>query len=356
VHTLVVSDLHLGVHSGGDVLRQDDVRGTVMGAVADVDRLVLLGDVLELRHGPVRDAVAAARVPLTELGSALPPTAEVVIVPGNHDHDLLDGWAERRGREASAPPLALSTDVRFRDDELLGLMAGWLGAERVRVAYPGVWLRDDVVAVHGHYLDVHLAIPSLERLAAGVMTRIAALGPDGPASIEDYELILAPIYAWIRALADRLPPARGGRLHTGSSRGWTALTGSGPGLRRRLAGAGYPVAIAALNRAGLGPLGRDLSGPALRQAGLRGVEESLARLGVAAPYVIFGHTHRAGPLPTDDAADWRTAAGGRLINTGCWVQDSSFTGRDPSRSPYRPGFAVRLGESGPPELVNLLDG
>ncbi len=81
-----------------------------------------------------------------------------------------------------------------------------------------------------------------------------------------------------------------------------------------------------MNRAGLGPLGRDLSGPALRRAGLRGLEESLARLGVAAPYVLFGHTHRAGPLPTDDPADWRTAAGGRLINTGCWVQDSSFTG------------------------------
>ena len=31
-------------------------------------------------------------------------------------------------------------------------------------------------------------------------------------------------------------------------------------------------------------------------------------------------------------------------------------GRDPARSPYRPGFAVRLGAVGPPELVNLLDG
>ncbi len=149
-------------------------------------------------------------------------------------------------RRALRPPLALATEASFRDDELLGVMAGWLGADRVRVSYPGVWLRDDVVAVHGHYLDVHLAIPSLERLAAGVMTRVAALGPDGPTAIEDYETILAPIYAWIRALADRLPPERGGHLHTGSTRGWTALTGGRAGLRRRLAGAGYPVAIAAL--------------------------------------------------------------------------------------------------------------
>jgi hypothetical protein len=355
MHTLVVSDLHLGVHSGGDVLRRAEPRAALMAAVADVDRLVLLGDVLELRHGPARDALFAAHGPLTELGAALPAAAEVVIVPGNHDHDLLDSWTERQGRDAVAPPLALATGVSFGDDEPLGVMAGWLGAQRVRVSYPGVWLRKDVLAVHGHYLDVHLAIPSLERLATGVMRRIVALGPDGPIEIDDYETVLAPIYAWIRALADRLPPERGGHLHTGSTRGWTALTGDRRGLRRRLAVAGYPVAIAALNRAGLGPFSRDLSGPSLRRAGLRGLEESLARLGVAAPYVLFGHTHRAGPLPADDPADWRTAAGDRLINTGCWVEESSFTGRVPSRSPYRPGFAVRLGASGPPELVNLLD-
>jgi len=357
VRTLVVSDLHLGIHSGGDVLRRGEPRAALLAAVADVDRLVLLGDLLELRHGPARDALSAARTPLSELGAALPGAAEVLIVPGNHDHDLLDGWSERQGRDAAPEPLTLTTEVSFGDQELLGVIAGWLGADhRVRVSYPGAWLRDDVLAVHGHYLDVHLAIPSLERLAAGVMTRIVALGPDGPTSIEDYEAILAPVYAWIRALADRLSPARGGHLHTGSTRGWTALTAERSGLRRRIAAIGYPVAIAALNRAGLGPLNRDLSGASLRRAGLRGLEESLARLGVAAPYVLFGHTHRAGPLPDDDPDDWRTAAGDRLINTGCWVQDSSFTGPEPRRSPYRPGFAVRLGKTGPPQLVNLLDG
>ncbi|MDQ6729159.1 MAG: metallophosphoesterase [Actinomycetota bacterium] len=356
MRTLVISDLHLGVHSGGDVLRRTEPRAALLGAIADVDRLVLLGDLLELRHGPARDALSAARLPLSELGAALPAAAEVVIVPGNHDHDLLDGWSQRQGRHAAPAPLMLSTDISFGADELLGVMAGWLGADRVRVSYPGVWLREDVLAVHGQYLDVHLAIPSLERLAAGVMTRIVALGPDGPTSIEDYEAILAPIYAWVRALADRLPPARGGHLHSGSTRGWTALTGARRGLRRRIAAIGYRVGIAALNRAGLGPLDSALSSASLRRAGLRALEESLARLGAAAPYVLFGHTHRAGPLPDDDPDVWRTAVGGRLINTGCWVQDSSFTGREPRRSPYRPGFAVWLEEAGPPQLVNLLDG
>lgn len=354
--TLVVSDLHLGVHSGGDVVRDPAQRARLLAALPGVDRLVLLGDLLELRHGPVRDALAVAREPLSEIGAALDPGAEVILLAGNHDHDLIDPWLERRGRRAVPPPLSVTGAPDFRRGEPLAAVAGWLGAERVRIAYPGVWLRDDVFATHGHYLDVHLAIPSIERLATGVMRRIVALGPDGPTSVDDYEAILTPIYAWIRALAERTPPERGGHLHTGSTRGWAALTGDGAGLRRRLVAGGYPVAIAALNRAGLGPLRRELSGPALMRAGLRGVEEALARTGVDAPQVIFGHTHRAGPLPEDDPRDWRTVTGGRLYNTGNWVHEPGFLGRDPSRSPYRPGFAVRVGASGPPELVNLLDG
>ena len=76
-----------------------------------------------------------------------------------------------------------------------------------------------------------------------------------------------------------------------------------------------------------------------------------ARLPITAPYLVFGHTHRAGPLPGDDPAEWRTAAGGRLINSGCWVHEPAF-GDD---GPYRVGFAVTVGDSGPPALVNLVD-
>ena len=35
--------------------------------------------------------------------------------------------------------------------------------------------------------------------------------------------------------------------------------------------------------------------------------EVVARLGIDARHVIFGHTHRSGPLPDDDAGDWRLA-------------------------------------------------
>jgi hypothetical protein len=109
--------------------------------------------------------------------------------------------------------------------------------------------------------------------------------------------------------------------------------------------------VAGLNRAGLGPLRADVSGVELRRAGLRAFGEVLARLGVPADaHVIFGHTHRAGPLWTDDRDEW-----GRVVNTGSWVHDPAWIGDSPGDSPYRPGFATRVGDSGPPELVNLLD-
>jgi hypothetical protein len=319
--------------------------------VGGCDRLVLLGDVLELRHGPERDALAAARGPLTELGAALGPGSEVVIVPGNHDYHLLSGWLARRSI-APPPPLELESAVDVRDGDALAALAASFAPARVRVCYPGVWLRPDVYATHGHYADVHLTMPTLERIAAGVMLRVVAVPDGGPRTIEHYEAVLAPIYAWIHAVAQRIAPELGGWIHGSSVRGWRALRG--PGLRRRAAAASFPAVVYGLNWAGLGPLRADLSGAALRRAGLVGIQEVVRRLGMSAPYIVFGHTHRAGPLPGDDPAEWRTASGSQLINSGCWVDEPAFAGPDPLRSPYRVGFAVELEDNGPPLLVNLM--
>ena len=73
-----------------------------------------------------------------------------------------------------------------------------------------------------------------------------------------------------------------------------------------------------------------------------------------APWVLFGHTHRAGPWPRDDRSEWTTPAGTRLINTGCWVYQPHFLAGAPSQSPYWPGTAIRVTDDGPPELVRLL--
>lgn len=339
------------------MLRSAAARGPLLQALADCDRLVLLGDVLELRHGPLRDAVRAGADALQEIGGALAPGGEVVITAGNHDHHLVADWLERRAADASPPALTLESDVDWRPGELPARLAELLAPARVRVAYPGVWLRDDVYATHGHYLDLHLTVPTLERLGTGLMRRVVALEPEAPRTPEEYETVLAPMYAWIHAIAQRADPVRCGFLHGGSVRGWAALTGPGRRtLRSRALAAALPAAVAGLNRAGLGPLRRELTGPELRRAGLRAVSETVTRLGAETGYVLFGHTHRAGPLPADDGAEWCTIAGTRLINTGCWVEEPAFLGPDPGASPYRPGFAALIEGDVPPRLINLLDG
>ncbi len=83
----------------------------------------------------------------------------------------------------------------------------------------------------------------------------------------------------------------------------------------------------------------------------------MANLGVEADYMIFGHTHHAGPFEHDDPAEWQTPRGAWLINSGCWVREGGAF-LDPAvaaTSPYRAGFAVEVDKWGPPRLVNLLE-
>jgi hypothetical protein len=331
---------------------------------------VLLGDLLELRQGPVREALAVAQGPLSELGATLAAGgrgARVTIVPGNHDHRLLAPWLERRARDRAPAPLHLEAAVDWRAGEPLARLAAWLAPRgsdvQLDVAYPGCWLREDVYALHGHYSDRHATVPMFERLGAGAMARLAGEGAGGPQSAEDYEAILGPMYAWLDAIAQTGGPRLGAGSTTGTSASasaWRTLAGGGRrgGLRRRLLAAAFPALVAALNRAGLGPLRTDLSSAGLRRARLAAVGEVLLRLKVQAPHVVFGHTHRAGPLPADDPAQWRTVTGSMLTNVGSWVHEAAFVGDDASASPYRPGFAaiVESDPAHPPALTNLLDG
>ncbi len=335
------------------MLRREAERAALLEALSGVDRLVLLGDVVELRQSPLREALAAATPVLRSLASALGPEREVVVLAGNHDHGLLRGWLERRD---PAVALGLESAVEWDSREALGAVVDALASDgrlRVRVAYPGVWLREDVYATHGHYLDRHHTVPIIERLGAGLTLRVTGEPEGGPARAEDYEAALAPMYAWIDSVAQY-----GGLRGSASDgsfqvRAWRALTraGGSGGLRRRALAIAFPVLVAGLGRAGFGPLQADVSAVELRRAGLRAFGEVVSRLGVpAGTHVLFGHTHRAGPVPADVPSEW-----GSLTNTGSWVHDPLWIGDSPGDSPYRPGFAAVLGDSGPPELVNLLD-
>lgn len=389
--TLVISDLHLGAVSGADVLRRPAARAALIEALVDVDRLVLLGDVLELRHGPRRDALAVARPFFEELGRSF-ADREIVVVAGNHDHALVESWL--RDRDESPDPEPLELEQRFTAQEassMLATLASWCAPARMSVAYPGLWLREDVYATHGHYLDCHLTIPTMERLGIGMTARALRRPTDAFATIGDYEAVTAPVFAWIDAVArqartgstlngestvrmwralggDRDTDARAGVHPEGhkqsndlggsdaaASTGVAGLAALGPALRRRAIAGAFPVAVAALNRVGLGSFQADISAPELRRAGLRAMGEVASRLDLGEAHVIFGHTHRAGPRSTDDTAEWGGPGGAKLLNTGCWTYEAYFLRGGPGESPYWPGGAVLVEEDGPPVVRRLLD-
>jgi hypothetical protein len=320
-----------------------------------VERLVLLGDALELRQGPLREALAVARPLFAAFGAALGPEGEIVLVPGNHDHALVAPWLERRRRDGAPPPLGLAEQATWASDDAVAVLADACAPARLTLAYPGMWLRDDVYATHGHYLDRHITVPTIERLSAGAMGRIVGALPDGAVVPDDYEAALAPIYAWSYTLAQHARERATGTYGL-SLRAWRTIAGNGHRpLRRRTLAALFPLTVMAVNRAGLGPLRADISGAELGRAGVRAMGEAVDRLRVPARHVLFGHTHRAGPRAGDAPADWTSPGGVALHNSGCWVHEHQFlAGAEPYESPYWPGVALRVGAEGPPERVHLL--
>jgi hypothetical protein len=384
MRTLILSDLHLGSLSGSDLLRRAELRAPLLEAVRDVDRVVLLGDVLELRHGPLRDAMAAARPCFEDLGRAL-AGRELIITAGNHDHALVEPWLAARGEDAEPSPLGVEQLLDpAQVSPALERIAGWASPARVRVAYPGLWVRPDVYATHGHYLDCHLTVPTLERLSVGAMSRLLGRPAGTFDCVGDYEAMGAPVFAWRDAVAR---DARTGAALNGMATvtAWHTLRRGGDGdgdagsagatrrgrgrgrdgrripraagvreLRRRAVIGAFPLAIAALNRAGLGPLRADVSTGELRRAGLQAMGEVAARLGLGDAYVVFGHTHRTGPLPGDDEHEWRGRLGARLVNAGSWTYASIFLSAKAGDSPYWPGGCVLVEDSGPPVIERLL--
>ncbi len=217
-------------------------------------------------------------------------------------------------------------------------------------------------ATHGHYLDCHLTVPTIERLSMALMSRVLSRPSGAFAGADDYEAMGSPVFAWRDAVArdHRTGDALNG-LATLTA--WHALNGSrGPHRRTRLRTrvkraalvAGFPVAVAALNRLGIGPLSATISPVELRRAGLRAMGEVAARLGVGDSYVVFGHTHRAGPLPGDEESEWVGRSGARLVNCGSWAYSPIFLTSRPGESPYWPGSCVLVDDSGPPVVLRLL--
>jgi Calcineurin-like phosphoesterase len=354
VRTAVVSDFHLGVLVGGDVAMFSRARELLLAELSGADRVVILGDLLELRERPVPDLLRVVRPFVSELGEAL-EGKRLVLVPGNHDHSLAAPYLERTRLEG----VELGAEREWPVEAGHGI-AGRLAADMPEVelslAYPGLRLRPDVYATHGHYLDVNLTVPRVETLAAALLARVTGRGRDCR-SAADYEAVLAPMYAFHHEVAQgaTAPPVKHSSMISRSI--WARANGSrgsGAVVRFLLGRVTIPGAVAVLNRTGFGPFDADISGPELRRAGLRAMAAVVRGLGIEADHVLFGHTHRAGPLEGDERDLWELAGGPRLWNTGAWFYESVFLGPGARESPYWPGTVVTLEGDDPPRMDNLL--
>ncbi len=333
MRTLVVSDFHLGDRLQRAVLRKPAALEALLDSLAGVDRLVLLGDVVELLEGRPDRAMPAAEPILRAIGGRLGAGAEVIVVPGNHDGDLIAPWLRANG---VAPALAGSVP---RDaTPLLADLVAWLGPADVQVRYPGVWLGDRVWATHGHYLDRHLLPEAAFGIARGLLGRL----PRDGARPVDYERAGGPSLTRVEArLTRRLP------------RPLAALVDD---LAELLRAATMPLGKRSLLPRRLSPFTVGVLGAQMRRASIPALGRVVHRLGVDADWVVFGHVHRVGPLAGDDPLDWLGPGGRpRIANSGSWVYEPLLVHHATPPHPYWPGGAIVLEDGSDPRPVGLLD-
>ena len=180
-------------------------------------------------------------------------------------------------------------------------------------------------------------------------------------SVDDYEAVTAPVYVWRDAVARDAPTgarstgshacARGALRSAAAARRRRARDGAvlaarrAPASRARALVAGFPLAVAALNRAGLARCAPRSPAASCAAPACGRWARWPERLGFGDAYVVFGHTHRAGPLPGDDQQEWRgrgaadgadatpAESGARLVNSGSWTYDAVFLQRHAGREP-----------------------
>jgi UDP-2,3-diacylglucosamine pyrophosphatase LpxH len=333
VRTLVVSDLHLGARLGHDVLRHPRALDALLGALDRIERLVFLGDTIELLDARPEDATEIAEPVLREVGSRLGPDREVIIVPGNHDRDLVGSWLDRQE--------GLPADAAVPEDAtpLLERVVSALGPARIRVHYPGVWLSERIWATHGHYLDRHLLPVSSYGIARGLLGRL----PGDGATPLDYERAGGPSATRLEAFLIRWLPRPLAALTDDLAEYLRAMTMPGAPGRRLLSN---PLARLPVR----------LLGAQMRRASIPALARVVHRIGVDADWVVFGHVHRCGPLPTDQAERWRGPGGApRIANTGSWVYEPLLVHHTSPPHPYWPGGAILIEDGADPQPVGLLD-
>ena len=191
---------------------------------------------------------------------------------------------------------------------------------------------------------IPLTVPRLESIVVSVVGR--ATGRRRPAcrTVADYEAVVGPLYALLYGIAQGASAgtlARGGSI---SRTVWErASDRDGRSLSRLLLGrVTIPAAVAVMNRTGLGPFEPDISGAELRRAGLKAMGTVIDSLGIQAEHVIFGHTHRPGPVADDEVEDGIN--GRAAVGLEQAVRDTRSSARrratrSPGEGPENPGSA-----------------
>jgi Calcineurin-like phosphoesterase len=348
MRTAVISDLHVGTRTRIDLLRNPRLRRVLLDALRGFDQLVLLGDALELRDHPITSVLETARPLLTEIGEVL-AGGRVVLVPGNHDHRLAVEALDLRRRALT--PSGLCAEVSPHGGGVPAAIRRLLGTDLL-VAYPGFRVDPGVWATHGHYLDAHSNARTLECFASELLTVVRRRPREGAMTPDDYERVLAPTYDLFYAIAQQRRLRRLADLGKHAVRAVEARLGARGGDRRRIVAEPAPSAPRPPSLAGtrLGTAPGELRRPGLQPFG-----RVLERLGVEAEHVLFGHTHRTGPLSHDEDAAWWGPGGAALVNTGSWVYEPDYCGAAGAASPYWPGTLVEVGGGVPPRIHRLLE-
>ncbi len=309
MRTLVISDIHLGQGGGISVLTRPRPLAALLDALDRHDRLVLLGDTIELQESHAAQSFPVAEPLLRRIAERLGPDKHVLLVPGNHDHALVRDWAR-----AAGPELARENVVPVDSSGLLEQVLSWFEPTRIEVHYPGVWLGSGIWATHGHYLNHYL-----RPVSSYGLHRPTGVAPATPAESE----YVAQDPASEPHLRDGMLPER-----------W---------LDRHL-----PARLA--------PFSSSLLDRQMQRHALPAMLAVVQALDVDAEWVVFGHVHRRGPRGRDDPARWSGERGRpRLVNTGSWRYEPVVVRRLDGTASYWPGGAVSIGEDGIPRSVGLLD-
>jgi UDP-2,3-diacylglucosamine pyrophosphatase LpxH len=326
MRTLIVSDLHLGQRPGHDVLRRPAARERLLSALDGVDRLVLLGDTVELASKlAARRPMEIAGPVLRAIGERMGADREIVLVPGNHDAVLARRWAYERGAA-----LGLADEVALDASPVSAAIADLLAPARVRLYYPGVWVGERVWATHGHYLDRHLVPES----TFGLRRWRGEQAPE-PARPVDYEIAR-------RRNLDRVSDSLLDQLRERP----VAVV-----LEHLAEFTRYATIL--LRAARLTPFTARLIDLQMRRAAVPAMARVAVSLDVPADWVVFGHVHRAGPGP---AEDWQPLPGGpRVVNAGSWIYEPLLLDHVTPPHPYWPGGAVLIEDGAAPRVLGLLD-